>query len=103
MVSDTPNLSSILFEAKLLRRQADGLLLRLLENRESIEQRIHEAGRCDPLKSITGRSAMDNVIDDMREMISHADRLMGDANGAHDTGRPPLRTDADILPIAVHT
>lgn len=103
MVSDTPNHSSFLFEAKLLRRQADALLLRLLDNRDSIEQRILESGRCDPLKSITGRSAMDSVIDDMRDMISHADRLLGDSNGVGDTGGPPLRTDAGILPLAVHT
>lgn len=103
MVSDTLKNGSILFETKLLRRQADALLIRLLENRDSIEQRILESGRCDPMKTITGRSAMDNAIDDMRDLISLADHLLGDSNGVADTNGTPLRTDAESTHIPIHT
>jgi hypothetical protein len=59
-----------------MRREASDLLSRLLADRERIEARIAETGRRDPLKSVTGRTAMDNAIASAREMIRRMDELL---------------------------
>lgn len=82
MVRDTPTPRSMMAEANLLRKQADDLLHRLVENREAIERRIEAAGRTDPLKSITGRSALDDAIEITRDLIARADGVLGQPNGA---------------------
>ena len=72
-----------------VRDQADALLDRLIAERTRSERRLVEAGRSDPFKMITGRSAIDNAIAATREMIRDADELaVGSA--VHRNGTAPL-------------
>ena len=66
-------------ETKLIRQQASNLLLRLIDSRSTIEQRITDSGRRDPVKSITGRSSIDEAISSTRKLLSHMDTLLLEA------------------------
>jgi hypothetical protein len=63
-------------ETLALREQAAGLLRRLLESREQSERRMAELGRRDPLKSLTGRSALDEAVANTRAMLASMDELL---------------------------
>lgn len=90
MVSDTITTNAVLIETKLMRRRADELLERLKINRSTIEQRIGDSGRHDPMKFITGKSAMDNAISTTHMLITHMDELFQEpadySNGTSDNG-----------------
>lgn len=90
MVSDTITTNTVLIETKLIRRRADELLQRLEINRSTIEQRIDNSGRHDPMKFITGKSAMDNAISTTHMLITHMDKLLLEpadySNGTGDNG-----------------
>ncbi len=79
----TPNNLQRRTEPIGVRDQADALLDRLLAERTRTERRLAEAGRTDPLKLVTGRSAIDNAIAATREMIRDVDELLGDGVGQH--------------------
>ncbi|MCZ6834741.1 MAG: hypothetical protein O7G85_03110 [Planctomycetota bacterium] len=83
MVSDTPQRQSMIVETKHIQHCASSLLKRLIENRRTIELRYEESGRIDPLKSITGRSALDEAIDLAREMVEDTDHLLNESNGVN--------------------
>ncbi len=61
-----------------VRDQADALLDKLIAERARSERRLAEAGRADPFKMITGRSAIDNAIAATREMIRDVDEMVDD-------------------------
>ncbi len=90
MVSDTITTSTIQIATKLMRRRADEFLQRLKINRNTIEQRIGDSGRHDPMKFITGKSAMDNAISTTHMLITHMDKLLLEpadySNGTGDNG-----------------
>ena len=67
----TTTLSSSVSEA---RRTADALLNHLLDARESSEQREVESGHCDPLRTVTGMTALDNAIRATHDMIGSIDQ-----------------------------
>ena len=77
-------------EAALMRDEACRLLGRLMVERERSERRFAEAGRSDPLKVVTGRTAMDNAVDDTRDMIGHMDELLAET-GRELNRRMPAR------------
>ena len=58
------------------RRLADALLQQLLDDQAQCERRAVSTGE-DPLKSITGASALDNAIGATREMIASIDHVAG--------------------------
>ncbi len=62
-----------------VRDQADALLDKLIAERTRSERRLAEAGRGDPLKLVTGRSAIDNAIAATRDMIRDVDELVADS------------------------
>ena len=62
-----------------IRDQASDLLNQLLDHREQSEARFAEIGRTDPIKSITGRSAIDNAIETTRHLIRDIDGLIAAA------------------------
>jgi len=68
-------------DAAQLRQQASNLLNRLVADRDACEQRAAEAGRRDPIKSITGRTALDGAIASTRAMIEQMDMLLVEMNG----------------------
>ena len=60
------------------RDKANRLLRRLLADRQASEQRFAEAGKCDPIKYMTGISSLDRAIDSTRAMIEHIDDLLSE-------------------------
>ena len=59
-----------------MRRQAQDLLERLLADRDRIEQRLAETGKRDPIRTVTGHTALDNAIGSAREMLRHIDEVL---------------------------
>lgn len=76
MVRNDMNRALPVEEALQLRREADVLLERLRESREVTEARLEETGRRDPMRTVTGRSAIEDAIQRTRSMIQHMDELM---------------------------
>jgi hypothetical protein len=52
-----------------LRRQAQQVMDRLMQNRTASHQYHEHAGHEDPLIVVTGRSAIDRAIDSTREIL----------------------------------
>ena len=90
MVSETITKNTVLIETKLMRQRTGELLQRLKINRNTIEQRFCDSGRHDPMKFITGKSAMDNAISSTHMLITHMDKLLQEpadySNGTGDYG-----------------
>lgn len=102
MVRDTITTNTILIETKLMRRRADELLQRLEINRSTIEQRIGDSGRYDPMKFITGKSAMDNAISTTHMLITHMDKLLQEpADYSNGTGDNGTREIAKLFSVVV--
>lgn len=85
-------------ETARVRAGAADLLGRLLAERERMELRLAESGRADPLKSITGRSALDNAIAATREMIRNMDDLLAEAEATLAALEEPRLVLAGMLP-----
>ncbi|MBL8964284.1 MAG: hypothetical protein KF787_00295 [Phycisphaeraceae bacterium] len=68
--------TDILKESLDARRRAEELLKGLLSAKSQTEQYLSDAGREDPVKKLTGRSAIDNAIASTRRMIETLDRAM---------------------------
>lgn len=60
------------------RQQAGHLLEQLIRSRDVSERRCIEEGLSDPMKTVTGRSAIEHAIASTREMIRNMDALIGD-------------------------
>jgi hypothetical protein len=84
MVSQTQSSRLSLAEASQLREQVGGLLNRLIADRDMSEKRQAEAGKRDPMKFVTGRTALDNAIDATREMMGRMDMLLGEMHDGFD-------------------
>ena len=72
---------SMLSELHVVRRTAQELLGQLRNDRAFVERRCEEMGRRDPLKVVTGRSAMDNAVQITEHMLHSLDRYSADVNG----------------------
>lgn len=84
-----------------LRCQAARLLQRLMTDRELSERRHAEAGRRDPMKSITGRTSFDAAIASAKEMIHQLDEAMeGALPRAVEPRRAHARNGANGSPAA---
>lgn len=62
-----------------VRDQADALLAKLIKDRAMCEQRLAEKGQADPIKVVTGRSAIDKAIAETRAVIRNVDKLQSQA------------------------
>lgn len=80
-------------------------------DRESSEQRLAAAGRRDPLKAVTGATALERAIASTRDMIANMDLLLVEldagiqsvhapANGAESKPASLLRSTASPFPPA---
>jgi hypothetical protein len=76
MLTETQPNRLTLEEAKQLRQQAGELLNRLIADRDASDRRAVESGKRDPMKSITGRTALENAITTARDMIVQMDSLL---------------------------
>ena len=65
-------------DAMKMRCDAERLLNRLLAEREVSEERCIENGKRDPIKQVTGASAMDVAIREARKMIEQLDAILSD-------------------------
>jgi hypothetical protein len=88
MVCDTESKTMTVEQTVELRRQATDLLNRLIADREQSERRLAEAGKRDPMKFVTGRTAFDSAITSAKELIASMDNLLGRLNGELDG--PPV-------------
>lgn len=75
-----------------LRVQAGELLNRLIADREASEQRLAASGRRDPLKTVTGATALERAIAATREMIADMDLMLAEL----DSGIEEARTEEPI-------
>ena len=62
-------------ESFAVRDQADALLAKLIKDRAMCEQRLAEKGQADPIKVVTGQSAIDKAIAETRAVIRNVDKL----------------------------
>lgn len=90
-------------EATRLRKQASELLERLVADRDQSEKRCAESGKRDPMKFITGRTALENAIASTREMIVNMDnllvRMQGELDGAEAPASTPRRSRPALRPL----
>ena len=93
-----------------MRYQADRLLRRLIAERHGQEQRYREAGKRDPMKEMTGCSAMDDAVQEARRMREHLDGMLRSLlRGEARQGRSEPSRDAAVhattsserVPVAV--
>ncbi len=70
--------AKILTETADARADAERLLAGLIDARDKSEKRLAELSRQDILKSLTGKSAIDNAIASTQRMIDSLDRVLGD-------------------------
>jgi hypothetical protein len=68
-------------ETVAIRRDADQLLRTLVADRCRCEQKAGELGRADPMKAVTGRSAMDRAIAETQRLIAAMDGVLGECGG----------------------
>lgn len=59
-------------------REACRLLDSLRQERDRLDERLAAAGRKDPLKVVTGQTALDRVCTETEEMIRVMDELLSD-------------------------
>ena len=70
-----------LLDAQQLRAQAVQLLHELVANRDGSDQRHLDAGKRDPVRLVTGKSALDQAIDSAQEMILNMDSIIACMTG----------------------
>lgn len=90
-----------LVQAENLRDQADRLLSDLLTARLGCEERLAESGRRDPIKFVTGRTALDNAILETRAMLSQMDQLLDEFRRDLDQLESPAITTIAPTPRAL--
>lgn len=88
MVSDRRNNPIRLVVAG--RDEADVLLHHLLHDRCRTEQRLSATGKIDPLRSLTGKSALDRAITSARALIRDMDGLIEELRGEATTNGAPM-------------
>ena len=81
MLTETEPNHLTLAEAQRLRQQAGELLNRLIADRDACERRAADTGKRDPMKFITGRTALENAITTARDMIGQMDSLLSNLQG----------------------
>lgn len=76
MVSDLKARRPSLNETLQMRRQAHDLLDRLQADRAFTEHRLAETGKRDPMRAVTGQTALDRAIASAKDMITHIDGVL---------------------------
>lgn len=80
-----------------VRAQAGCLLERLYASNELNRQALEEAGGDDPIKTVTGRTALEEAINSTTDMIHQMDRLIGPSHGVAQTAAPGTLVEANPL------
>jgi hypothetical protein len=89
MLTETEPNRLTLVEARKLRQQAGELLNRLIADRDACERRAADTGKRDPMKFITGRTALENAITTARDLIGQMDSLLSNLQGEAAELSPP--------------
>lgn len=71
-----------LARTRTLRQFASAVLQKLLDDRACCEDVLSQRGRVDPIRTVTGRSSIDQAIADTRAMIDGLDRLLAEQGHA---------------------
>ena len=90
MVRETKINGLSVADAMQMRCDAERLLKRLLAERELSEERCIENGKHDPIKQVTGASAMDAAICDARQMIEQLDAVLSDGTEKNKQEERPI-------------
>lgn len=69
-------------EAVAARTRADSLLRQLIAASAECDSQLEQQNRQDPIRLVTGRSALDRAIHETRRMIDTLDRAINDADRA---------------------
>lgn len=67
---------ALIADSLAAKRRASSLLQNLQEQGALLEARLSDAGRCDPIRAVSGRSAIERAIASTRAMIAAADDLL---------------------------
>ncbi|MHC4811060.1 MAG: hypothetical protein ACYTEV_11950 [Planctomycetota bacterium] len=68
-------------DALAARNDAARLLEDLLRERAATEARLAEAGREDPIRMVTGRSALDRAIRSTQDVLARMDAMLLESGG----------------------
>jgi hypothetical protein len=79
----------------MLRREAHQLLNRLVASREVTERRLQETGRRDPLRTVTGTTAIERAIACTRNMIADMDVLLAELDHGIQDAEAEGRAEGD--------
>ena len=90
----------VLIETKRMRVLAAAVLDRLLVERVEWEMRLAEHGRRDPLKIVTGSSAMDNAVVTTRDIIKRMDAMLALPSAAREECSRRLKAMAGVAGAA---
>ncbi len=71
-----PKLDLNIDETSRVRDDAEALIAHLVAQRDESARRLASVGRRDPMRVVTGRSAIESAIADMQRMIEHMDELI---------------------------
>jgi hypothetical protein len=93
-----PMSNPVLIETKRMRELASAVLDRLLVERVECEMRLAETGRRDPLKTVTGSSAMDNAVVTTRDIIKRMDAMLAAPLAAREECSRRLKPMAGVAP-----
>ncbi|MHC5022391.1 MAG: hypothetical protein ACYTGG_00575 [Planctomycetota bacterium] len=86
-----------------VRAQADGVLSHLLAERAACERQLAETDREDPIRTVTGRSALDDAIVSTRDMIREIDQFLTLPAGTRSAPSPPTRTNGHAAATRIDT
>jgi hypothetical protein len=84
-----------------MRDLANTVLQRLLAERATLEQRLAEIGKPDPIKHVTGASALDRAVDTTRRMLEQTNAALGELKTSH-TDRPDMAHGGGTHMLEVH-
>jgi len=62
-----------------MRARAGVVLQRLLAERDALEKRLAERGRPDPIKHVTGASALDRAVETTRHILDQTNTVLAEA------------------------
>ncbi|MEM1186325.1 MAG: hypothetical protein AAGI53_15145 [Planctomycetota bacterium] len=71
----------LMVQTRAQRDEAEALLASLVAARSASERNLSAIGQRDLLKSVTGRSSMDNAIESTRRLVASFDRVLIDLRG----------------------
>jgi hypothetical protein len=96
---DTVDRQRFLDETIAAKKKAAELLKGLVAAAAVSDEQLRQASRKDPMKVVTGRSAMENAVASTRRMIESLDRAVEEAR--KDLGDEDMAILDDLSPLTI--